>query len=169
MKDVNKNISSISKELSGVNTLLKLDPKNTTLLTQKQKLLKDEISATSNKLRELVAHQKEVEKSGVKLNEEQQKNYRALQREIILTQSKLKDLVAEQSGFTRLGEAVSQVGTKIQNIGSGIENVGKKVSALSGAVAGLFAVGVNYNMDIEKSTKAFETFLGDTEKARKSY
>jgi uncharacterized protein YoxC len=135
LKDVNKNISSISKELSGVNTLLKLDPKNTTLLTQKQKLLKDEISATSNKLRELVAHQKEVEKSGVKLNEEQQKNYRALQREIILTQSKLKDLVAEQSGFTRLGEAVSQVGTKIQNIGSGIENVGKKVSALSGAVA----------------------------------
>ena len=43
LKDVNKNISSISKELQGVNTLLKLDPKNTTLLTQKQKLLKDEI------------------------------------------------------------------------------------------------------------------------------
>ena len=39
LKDVNKNISSISRELSGVNTLLKLDPKNTTLLTQKQKLL----------------------------------------------------------------------------------------------------------------------------------
>jgi hypothetical protein len=44
-------------------------------------------------------------------------------------------LVAEQSGFTRLGTAVQDVGNKIQGIGSGIENVGRKVSALSGAVA----------------------------------
>lgn len=169
LKDVNKNISSISKELQGVNTLLKLDPKNTTLLTQKQKLLKDEISATSSKLQELVKHQKEVESSGVKLTEEQQKNYRSLQREIILTQEKLKGLITEQSSFTRFGQAVVDTGNKIESMGNKIEQIGQKVSVLSGAVASLFAVGVNYNMDLEKSTKAFETFLGDTEQARKSY
>ena len=33
-----------------MNRLLKLDPKNTTLLSQKQKLLKESISATKEKL-----------------------------------------------------------------------------------------------------------------------
>ena len=40
-------------ELKGINTLLKLDPSNVELLTQKQKVLTDSISTTEEKLNTL--------------------------------------------------------------------------------------------------------------------
>ena len=38
LKDVDKTTASLSKELKGINTLLKFDPSNTTLLNQKTKV-----------------------------------------------------------------------------------------------------------------------------------
>lgn len=53
LKQVNSSIKSTQSALKDVNKLLKLDPTNTELLSQKQKLLKDAISATSEKLQSL--------------------------------------------------------------------------------------------------------------------
>ena len=50
LNGVNGTIRSTQSSLRDVNRLLKLDPKNTTLLSQKQKLLKESISATKEKL-----------------------------------------------------------------------------------------------------------------------
>ena len=50
LKGVNNNIRSTQSSLRDVNRLLKLDPKNTTLLSQKQKLLKKSIGHTKEKL-----------------------------------------------------------------------------------------------------------------------
>ena len=50
LESVNKNIKSTQTQLKDVEKLLKLDPKNTELLSQKQKLLADSISATKEKL-----------------------------------------------------------------------------------------------------------------------
>ena len=47
---VNKNIKSTQTQLKDVEKLLKLDPTNTELLAQKQKLLADSVSATREKL-----------------------------------------------------------------------------------------------------------------------
>ena len=49
-KSVNSSITHTQSALKDVNKLLKLDPSNTELLTQKQKLLKDAISSTKEKL-----------------------------------------------------------------------------------------------------------------------
>ena len=46
LESVNKNIKNTQIQLKDVEKLLKLDPKNTELLSQKQKLLADSISAT---------------------------------------------------------------------------------------------------------------------------
>lgn len=46
LEGVNKNIKNTQSQLKDVEKLLKLDPKNTDLLSQKQKLLADSISAT---------------------------------------------------------------------------------------------------------------------------
>ena len=46
LKNVNSTIKSTQSELKDVERLLKLDPSNTELLTQKQKLLKDAILDT---------------------------------------------------------------------------------------------------------------------------
>ena len=45
-----KEISSTQKQLKEVERLLKLDPKNTELLAQKQRLLSEAITETSTKL-----------------------------------------------------------------------------------------------------------------------
>ena len=43
----------LQSELKGINTLLKIDPSNVELLTQKQKVLTDSISAIEDKLNTL--------------------------------------------------------------------------------------------------------------------
>ena len=65
--------------------LLKLDPKNTELLSQKQKLLADSISATKEKLTTLktAAEQANTALANGEISQEQ---YDALQREIIETE-----------------------------------------------------------------------------------
>ena len=49
LKNVNATIRSTQSSLKDVNKLLKLDPANTELLAQKQKLLKDAIGSTKEK------------------------------------------------------------------------------------------------------------------------
>ena len=51
LSDVDKSLGKTKSALNDVNKALKLDPKNTELLTQKQALLKKEISSTGDKLK----------------------------------------------------------------------------------------------------------------------
>ena len=48
LKGVNSTIKTTQSFLKGVNKLLKLDPANTNLITQNQKLLKDAVNATKS-------------------------------------------------------------------------------------------------------------------------
>ena len=58
LKGVNSTIKTTQSSLKDVNKLLKLDPANTNLVTQKQKLLKDAVNATKEKLEALKTAQK---------------------------------------------------------------------------------------------------------------
>ena len=53
IQDVDKQIRSVNSELTAVNKLLKVDPGNTELLAQKQKLLAHAIEETTTKLQRL--------------------------------------------------------------------------------------------------------------------
>lgn len=145
--------------------MLKLDPKNTELLAQKQTVLKQNIEQSTNKLKELKKAQDLYIKSGGDLNTPA---YRNLQREIISTENKLKQLKLEASKWTQMSKSLGELSSKMKTLGDSITNVGKKVSVLSAAMAGLFGAGVKYNADIETTTKAFETFLGSAEEATKA-
>ena len=122
LSKVNSVTSSLSKELRGINTLLKLDPKNTELLAQKQTVLKQSIQQTTEKLKQLKTAQDLYIKSGGDLNSEQ---YRNLQREIISTQNKLKDLKLEASNWTKASQGLKTFSTKLESIGSTITNIGQ--------------------------------------------
>lgn len=89
LKGVNNNIRSTQSSLRDVNRLLKLDPKNTTLLSQKQKLLKESIGQTKEKLEGLKEAQKQA-KEQLERGELGQDKYDALQREIAETENELK-------------------------------------------------------------------------------
>ena len=61
LSKVNTATSSLSKELRGINSLLKLDPKNTELLSQKQEVLSKSIEETSSKLQQLKKIQEQAD------------------------------------------------------------------------------------------------------------
>lgn len=127
---VNKETYSLSKELKGVETLLKFNPKNTELLAQKQKLLNEQITKTDEKLKTLKQAQQDYIKSGGDLNTPQ---YRNLQREIASTEGKLKSLKSEAKE--------SNVNlNKMKEILSGVGTVGKIAGEV--AVASIVAIGV---------------------------
>lgn len=162
LKKVNSASASLSKELRGINSLLKLDPKNTELLAQKQNVLKQKISETVNQLKLLKEAQSQYIQSGGDLNSDK---YRNLQREIIKTENELKNLKIEASGWTAASKKLDELGQSMTKFGDKVTDVGKKVSVLSAAITALFASGTKYNMDMEKYTTAFSTFLGSAEEA----
>ena len=91
LSGVNKQIKTTQNELKDVEKLLKMDPKNTVLLAQKQKLLADEVEKSKAKFEAL----KEASKNAA----ETRKNYDAfaqkfepVQAEIDKTGEKLKSL-----------------------------------------------------------------------------
>lgn len=60
LKGVNGSLDNTQKALSDVTKLLKLDPKNTALVEQKQKLLADAVEQTREKLDALESAQEQV-------------------------------------------------------------------------------------------------------------
>lgn len=126
LKSVNASAKSLQSELKGVNSLLKLDPKNTELLQQKQVLLGNSVKETEEKLKLLTQAQKEMQAAGKDVNDEA---YRDLQREIVLTQSKLNgyktELKSVEDQQKKAAKEAETLGQKIYGIASKIPVVNK--------------------------------------------
>lgn len=133
LTSVNKEIGSTQKQLKDVERLLKLDPKNTELLEQKQRLLGNAVEQTETKLEALLKAQTEV---GERLKEtgEGQEQYDALTREIISCKEELVNLMVKaeesQSAMKRIGEAA-------ETISNATGKMAEKTRTLSGAAAGV--------------------------------
>ena len=77
LKDVDSVVYKTNTELKSLNQALKLDPKNTELLAQKQDVLKKNIAATTERLNTLKEAQRQMGNYN-SLTDEQKENYRAL-------------------------------------------------------------------------------------------
>lgn len=144
--------------------MLKFDPKNIELLSQKQTVLKKSISETTEKLKGLKEAQDLYIKSGGNLNTAE---YRNLQREIINTENKLKNLKVEASNWTSISKELDNISNKLKNVGDKVSSVGKSLTTtVTAPIAGLMTAGVQYNAQIEKYTTALKTLTGSSEKAR---
>ena len=95
LNGVNKEISSTQGQLKDVERLLKLDPTNTELLRQKQKLLADAVQGTKGKLDTLKEANKQVTES-VSNYDAWKEKYDPIKKQIDETKKKLGDL-KEQS------------------------------------------------------------------------
>lgn len=158
LSKVNSSTASLSKELRGVNSLLKLDPSNTDMLSQKQKILKNNIEETSNKLKQLKEFQKVADNqiaSGAEISDE---NYRSLQREIANTEIKLKKLKLEASNWTQTGKSIEEFGEKVSNISSKLDKMGTTLTTRITLPAAAIATG------LINSAKEFETAFTGVEK-----
>ena len=138
LASVNKIISDTQKQLKDVQNLLKLDPTNTVLLTQKQELLRDKIAATKEKLDALKIAQEQAKKQ-LESGDLGKDKYEALQREIISTEEELKKMAKEAANTNTALNKMSSVGQTMQSVGSSMTSVGKTLTTY--VTAPILAVG----------------------------
>lgn len=151
LQDVEKQTRSLQSELKGINSLLKLDPTNTTLLTQKQKVLAESVEETKKKLETLKSVQEQVERQfeNGEIGEDQ---FRDFQREIESTEIKLKSLTKELRNFGSVGaQQIAAVGEKMKKTGEKISDVGEKLIPVSTAAAGALAAVSKTAIDFESA------------------
>lgn len=156
LEGVNKNIKSTQTQLKDVEKLLKLDPKNTELLSQKQKLLADSIAATKEKLTTLktAAEQANTALANGEISQEQ---YDALQREIIETEQELRNLETEAGKASDSLKQIGEAGEILQNVGDKIFDVGATLTTkvtVPIAAAGTAAVKTASDFDSAMSKVA---------------
>ena len=150
LKGVNQEIGSTQRQLKDVEKLLKLDPHNTELMEQKQKLLAERVGETKTKLEALKEAQKEVGEE-LKRTGEGQEQYDALQREIISCTNELKQLEKQASASSVAMQKISAAGESLKNVGDKISGVGQALMPLSTAAAGLSAGIIKTTADFDAS------------------
>lgn len=107
LKDSEAKSKSLKSELKEVQTALKFNPGNIELLTQKQRILSDQIEATADKLKTLKEADKQVAQQ-FESGEIGQEQYDAFRREVIQTESKLQTYESQ----------LAQTETEIKNLGN---------------------------------------------------
>ena len=163
LQSVDKEIKTTKNELKDVERLLKLDPTNTELLAQKQRLLSQSVEDTTTKLdllKEAEAKMSAEMAEAETVTREQQAAYENLQREIISTsdylekdKAALKDVESAMGGATskadKFAGALGKVGDKAKSVASSTRALS---AAAAGALAGIGAIAV-------KSAKAADDLL----------
>lgn len=161
LKSTNKEINATQKELNEVNKLLKLDPKNTEILAQKQSLLRQQISQTTTKLDALREAQRKLDEEAKKGGDVNQTEYRKLQREIAGAEQKLNSLNKEFRDSGKASKEASEGYTTFKNI---LANLGTQ--AIQGAIVGVQKLGsafINTGKEALQSYADYEQLVGGVE------
>ena len=161
LKNVNSTIKNTQSQLKDVNRLLKLDPSNTELLSQKQRALKDAIGATKEKLDSLKTAQEQA-KQQLENGDLGQDKYDALQREIIETEQELRRLQKEAAATSTALAKIDEAGKKMEAFGDSVTSAGQKIMPASMAVAGLGAAAVKTAADFDSGMSKVAAISGAT-------
>ena len=154
LKDVDSVVYKTNTELKSLNQALKLDPKNTELLAQKQDVLKKNIAATTERLNTLKEAQRQMG-SYNSLTDEQKENYRALSVEIAKSESALNKMNKELK--TSSGINLDGLKEGLKKVGDVAATVAKKMAEVSAVVGGALAAIVGAGV---KSYSQFEQLEG---------
>ena len=176
LSDVDKQSRNLKAELKEVDKALKLDPKNTELLAQKQQILADAIQNSKKKLDTLKSAQEQVT-AQYQRGEIDNGQYRAFQREIATAEAELKGFEAEaekannavnilgkgikssKEKFKEAGESIEKAGNKVTAFGDSLTEAGKKASSASVVIAG--AAAASYKA-WEKTDEGYDTIVKKT-------
>jgi TP901 family phage tail tape measure protein len=164
LKSVNSEIRNTESKLKDVNKLLKMDPGNTNLLSQKYKTLQQEIQATKQKLDTLKEASKQADQA-LKDGTISKEQYDALQREIAETEQKLKGLEQEYKNFGSVqAQQVAAAGEKMKELGGKMESAGKTLTThVTLPLAAVGAAGVASFAEVDKTMQLTNKTMGNTE------
>lgn len=159
LSDVNKKSRDIQGELRQVERLLKLDPTNTELLAQKQKLLSDAVANTREKLERLRTAQEQVNEQ-FRRGEISEGQYRAFQREIAATEQQLRRLESQAGNTSR---SMAEIGQSMESAGRKMTDAGKSLAMkVTAPIVGLGAVITKTGMDFEAAMSEVGAISGAT-------
>ena len=161
LKGVNSQIKNTQSQLKDVEKLLKLDPGNTELLSQKQKLLSQSIQETKDKLATLKTAAEQANQA-LANGEISQEQYDALQREIIETENELKRLEQQARESGAALQEIAAKGEKLKTIGDNISGVGEKFMPVTAAVVGLGTAAVKTAADFGSGMSKVAAISGAT-------
>lgn len=134
LNSLDKGLRDTQSDLSAINRLLKLDPKNVTLLTQKQNALNKAVATTKDKLTTLKTAAAQATEA-LELGDMTQDQYDALQREIIKVEQSLAQLERQAKDTAQ----------QLEDTGFSWSELGSKAGTLSektkGLTAGITAIG----------------------------
>lgn len=143
---------------------MKLDPSNAELLAQKQKLLKDAIAATSEKLESLKTAQEQA-KAQLESGDLGQDKYDALQREIIETEQELKRLQEQAIESNATLAKIEEIGGKLETVGNKMTGVGQKLLPVTAGITALGTAAVKTTADFDSSMSQVQATMGITKDA----
>ncbi len=161
LEGVNKDIKGTQTQLKDVQKLLKLDPSNTELLSQKHKLLADAVTATKEKL-EVLKTAAEQANTALANGEISQQQYDALQREIVETENELKRLETEAKNAGSALQKIGAAGEVLQNVGGKISGAGEKLLPITAGVTALGTAAVKTASDFDSAMSKVAAVSGAT-------
>lgn len=162
LKGVNSEIRNTQSQLRDVEKLLKLDPGNTELLSQKQRLLNKEVQATKEKL-EALKTASEQANAALEEGTISKDQYDALQREIIATEQALEDL-EEQAGQSAVAlQKIANAGESLKSAGDKVTDVGKKMSVVSAGIVAAGTASTKAALDFEDAMAKVSTIADAAE------
>lgn len=135
LRETDKQITNTQKSLKDVERLLKMDPGNTELIAQKQRLLTEAVDQTATRLDAL----KEAQAGFGPIDDKNRSQYEALGREIIATEQRLESL---KTAAKKANEEISDIGKAAANISGGAGKVAQATKSLTTGVMGLGAAVV---------------------------
>lgn len=163
LKDVTKTSTALSSNLKEINKALKLDPGNTELLNEKQKILSESVAAASKELKTLEGVQKQV--SDQYANRDIDRGaWLEYQNKLQKAKQHLEDLEKAQKDFgTAAAQAIKEAGAKIEEYGGKVEGVGKKLMPVSGVAAATGTALTKMAWDFEGGMAKVSTIADTTE------
>ena len=163
LKDVTKTSTALSSNLKEINKALKLDPGNTELLNEKQKILSESVAAARKELETLEGVQKQV--SDQYANGDIDRGaWLEYQNKLQKAKQHLEDLEKAQKDFgTAAAQAIKEAGAKIEEYGGKVEGVGKKLMPVSGVAAAAGTALTKMAWDFEDGMAKVSTIADTTE------
>lgn len=128
LKDVTKTSTALSSNLKEINKALKLDPGNTELLNEKQRLLSESVAAARKELETLEGVQKQV--SDQYANGDIDRGaWLEYQNKLQKAKQHLEDLEKAQKDFgTAAAQTIKEAGAKIEEYGGKASKVGETLT-----------------------------------------
>ena len=162
LKGVNSQIYELNTDLKNLNQALKLDPKNTELLAQKQDVLKRAIGESTEKLETLKKAQQQMGEYN-SLTDKQKSSYNALSLEIAKTEKAIANMNNELKNSSKID--LSGLKDGLKKVGDVALDVSKKLLQVSAAVGtaltGVVAAGVKSYASLEQNLGGIETLFKD--------